>query len=64
MTRPTPKIEQQRATSAFARGGKTRMLGKGNRTLTATPDARRADVGADHDEVEGQPAARQGWPSS
>jgi hypothetical protein len=38
MTRPTPKVEKQRGRS-FAEGGATRMLGKGTRTVTATPDA-------------------------
>jgi hypothetical protein len=39
MTRPTPKRERERDTNSFARGGQTRMLGKGTRTTTATPDA-------------------------
>jgi hypothetical protein len=40
MTRPTPKKDfAPRDTSAFARGGSTRMLGKGDRTTTATEDA-------------------------
>jgi hypothetical protein len=39
MTRPTPKRQIERDTSAFASGGQAKMLGKGDRTVTATQDA-------------------------
>jgi hypothetical protein len=39
MVAPTPKLEKQNGRWTFAEGGKTRMLGKGDRTTTATPDA-------------------------
>jgi hypothetical protein len=38
-SKTAPKRQIERDTSAFAEGGKTHMLGQGDRTVTATSDA-------------------------